>query len=320
MSGENARLSLAEFHGLPVVDHPRASEGAVERASLPEAGAVAWRVGVVASRETVWEELWGEEFARFLATVDAARVRALVVGTWDSYYDTPSTEFLEAVVVARERLPSLRALFVGDIPEAPGPTWITHGRISELLAAFPALEELAFRSGEELEFAPLRHERLRRLAVESAGLPAAVVRGVGESEFPALTQLELWLGEASCGGDASVEDLAPILSGERLPALRRLGLCNSQIPDEICAALASAPVVAGLEELDLSMGLLTDQGAAALLGGQPLTHLRRLDLTHNYLSEAMRARLREALEPAGVEVRTEAGDAVDWVRFIAVGE
>ena len=83
-----------------------------------------------------------------------------------------------------------------------------------------------------------------------------------------------------------MEDLAPILAGARLPALKHLGLRDAEIADEVAAALAGAPVVARLETLDLSLGTLSDAGAAALLAGQPLTHLRKLDLHHHFLSDA----------------------------------
>ncbi|MFC7639817.1 hypothetical protein ACFQX6_01220 [Streptosporangium lutulentum] len=46
-----------------------------------------------------------------------------------------------------------------------------------------------------------------------------------------------------------MEALEPILSGERLPTLKHLGLQDSEIQDEIASAVASAPVVARLESL-----------------------------------------------------------------------
>ncbi len=124
----------------------------------------------------------------------------------------------------------------------------------------------------------------------------------GASELPALVHLELWLGRSDDGGDCEVADPEPILSGARLPRLRRLALRNSEIQDEVAAAAASAPVVARLDVLDLSMGVLSDDGAATLLDGRPLTHLKKLDLHHHFLSEPFQDRIRQALEPAGVEV------------------
>lgn len=71
--------------------------------------------------------------------------------------------------------------------------------------------------------------------------------------------------------------------------------------------------------------MLTDEGVTALLGGQPLTHLTRLDLHHNFVTEPVTQRIREALEPSGVEVDlSEPGDSWedDGVvhRFTAVAE
>jgi hypothetical protein len=128
------------------------------------------------------------------------------------------------------------------------------------------------------------------------------VRAVGESDLPALSHLELWLGTDTYGGDANVEDLTPILSGANTPALTYLGLRNAEIIDLLAAAVAAAPVVARVRTLDLSMGMLSDVGAAALLSGQPLTHLARLDLHHHFLTKEMAERIRDELEPAGVEV------------------
>lgn len=183
------------------------------------------------------------------------------------------------------------------------------------------------RGGSGLVFTGLDHTALRRLVVETGGLPAAVVRGIGASDLPALEHLDLWLGTPDYGGDSEAADLEPILSGARLPRLRHLGLRNSEMQDAVAAAVAAAPVVDRLEVLDLSMGILTDEGAAALLAGQPLTHLKKLDLHHHYLTEALQERVRQTLEPGGVEVNLDRGDAEEdadgdgtvW-RYVAVGE
>ena len=119
---------------------------------------------------------------------------------------------------------------------------------------------LRVRGADGLAVTPVRHEALREFAFESGGLPAAVVGSVGECDLPALRHLELWLGTDGYGGDATVDDLAPILTGARLPALTHLGLRDSEIADEVAAALAGAPVVARLESLDLSLGALSDVG------------------------------------------------------------
>ncbi|MFG2944281.1 STM4015 family protein [Streptomyces adustus] len=312
---------LQEFHGLPAFDFPEADA----TTALPEPDAVAWRITGSCYDA---EEEWTAAFERFRSAVDTTRVRALIVGAWSEAYDSAPTDVVEALLAARDRLPALRALFLGDmVYEECEISWINQTDVTGLLTGFPDLEEFGVRGGTGLRLEAFSHTALRRLTVQTGGLPVRVVRGIGGSELPALEHLDLWLGTSWYGADTEAADLEPILSGARLPRLRHLALRNSEIQDEVAAAVASAPVVARLEVLDLSMGTLGDDGAAALLGGQPLTHLKRLDLHHHYLSEPVQQRIRETLEPAGVELdldsrnpdedRDEDGTVH---RYVAVGE
>ncbi|GGQ09947.1 STM4015 family protein [Streptosporangium pseudovulgare] len=285
----------------------------------PAADQAAWRIG-----ESVYDSSEGYEqrFTTFLEKTDTAAVKALIIGGWQEAYDTDSSRVVELLARNAGRLPALRSLFLGAMPsEECEISWIQQSDVTPLLEAFPLLERLEVRGGTGLTLNPVRHGNLRVLRFETGGLPAQVVRGVAGSDLPALEHLELWLGVSEYGGDATVADLAPILSGERLPALRHLGLQDSEIQDEIAAAVASAPVVARLTSLALSMGTLTDAGAEALLSGQPLTHLARLDLHHHYLSDEMTERVRAAFAGAGVEVDlSEQEDPDDDWRYVAVAE
>ncbi|MEU2116290.1 STM4015 family protein [Streptomyces sp. NPDC016459] len=312
---------MREFHDLPVFDFP-AADAPVE---LPDAAAVAWRISSPTYCDP-GDEQWGPLFERFLKTVDAGRVRALVVGGWDEAYENSSADIVTALIGAADRLTGLEAVFLGDmLSEDCEISWIVQSDVTPLLAAYPGLREFGVRGGTGLVFPSVRHESLETLVVETGGLGAEVVRGIAGSDLPALVNLELWLGTDEYGGDSTPEDLAPLLSGSAFPALRSLGLCNSVIQDAVAAAVASAPVVARIERLDLSMGVLTDEGVAALLDGQPLTHLAHLDLSHHYLSEAMRERVLAALVPHGVTVvlgDAEEPDEYDGevYRYVAVAE
>ena len=312
---------LDALYGLPAYTFP----GPDHKPRPVEPDSVAWRVtGDVYDAE----ENWTEAFARFCAAVDTTRVKALIVGAWEEAYEEDSKAVVEALLAARDRFPALRALFVGDMhSEECEISWINQTDVTPLLTGFPELEEFGVRGGSGLEFPALSHGSLRKLVIEAGGLRAEVVRGVGGSDLPALEHLDLWLGTPDYGGDSEAADLEPILSGARLPRLRHLALRNAENQDAVAAAVASAPVVARLEALDLSMGVLTDEGAAALLGGQPLTHLKKLDLHHHYLTEPLVDRIRQTLEPEGVEVDLDRGDAEEdteddgtvW-RYVAVGE
>ncbi|MYT35852.1 leucine-rich repeat domain-containing protein [Streptomyces sp. SID8356] len=313
---------LHEFGGLPAVDFQHTGAGG----SRPAADAAAWRVSVEPYGDDDRDRPWADEFADFLDTVDPAGVKALIIGQWGEAYEENSSVPIGLVIAAADRLTSLEAVFVGDLEaEQAEITWIEQSDVTALLTAFPALTEFGVRGGTDLVFPPTKHERLRSLTIQAGGLPAQVVRGVIDSELPALERLDLWLGVSAYGGDTEIADLAPLLSGTRFPRLHHLGLRNSEVQNEIAAAVASAPVVAQLRTLDLSNGTLGDEGAAALLEGQPLTHLDVLDLHHHFLTEAMEQRVRASLEPHGVRVdlseRSEPwGDRGAEGRYTAVSE
>jgi hypothetical protein len=275
---------LNQFAGLPVVQF--------ESDAPPKAGECAWKVATEHDGESL-----AAIFARFLDTVDAAAVTHLVIGYWGTY-ESNKADPVALLMDAAPRLPNLKALFLGDIiSEEAEITWIELPDVAPLLRTYPGLEQLGIRGGLTLALSRLSSTALKVLQVQSGSLYAPVVRAVVASDLPNLQALELWLGTRMYGADVTIADLAPILSGDRFPALTRLGLMDSEIQDEICAAVATAPVVARLRELDLSMGMLSDDGAEALLSGQPLTHLAKLDLSHHYFTEPMMARLREALAP-----------------------
>ncbi|MEV0664043.1 STM4015 family protein [Actinomadura luteofluorescens] len=319
---------LEEYVGLPVAtfnedtgtdeedDGRGAAADPVSGEDFPPAGEAAWFVGT-----SFDEEPFGEVFARFLETIDTTEVTALIIGYWGASYELEKVPDPVALLTgAAASFPKLRSLFLGDITgEEAEISWIEHGDITPLFAAFPDLERVEVRGAQELVLDPIKSEKLKVLRFESGGLPARIVRAVGASDLPNLEHLDLWLGEANYGGDATVADLAPFLSGERLPALRHLGLEDSEIQDEIAAAVAGAPVVARLESLSLAMGILTDQGAEALLAGQPLTHLRKLDLHHHFLSDAMIEQVRAALPGVKVDLDEQEKPDGDW-HFIAVSE
>ncbi|MEV0778146.1 STM4015 family protein [Streptomyces sp. NPDC050433] len=282
-----------EFHGLPLVDFDPDRAGARK---APQASA--WHLSAPFSGAPEFPEL----FEHFVQTVDTTQVAALVMGF--TGFDGPpaATPLIEAA----ERFPRLRALYLGDVGDFYN-IWQTD--LTPVLELFPLLERLEVRGKQEWELSPFRHDTLRTLRFESCGLPSDVARAVAASDLPALEHLDVWLGVDDGENDtANAFDLAPMLSGERLPALRHLGVENSAIQDEIAESIATAPVVARLRSLSLALGTLTDEGAESLLSGQPLTHLERLYLRHHYLSDGMMGRLRTAYANTEVDLSDAMGE------------
>jgi hypothetical protein len=276
---------------------------------------------------------WGDKFAAFLDDPSSSQVSGIVIGDWGmltirrrlpkwirqvsgivignsepmtSLMEQTSAIVVESLVAARDRLPSLRAIFFGDIlSEECEISWIRQSDVSPLFAAYPQLEHFCVRGADGLSLGALKHDRLKSLIIQSGGLGANVVREVAAAELPELEHLELWLGDENYGGDAAAAGLAPILDGKLFPKLKYLGLRNSRIADEIARAVATAPVVERIRVLDLSLGALTDEGAAALLASPAIARLEKLDVHHHYCSEEMVSKLQSVGVEVDASVRKE---------------
>ena len=306
--------NLTEFKGLPVKDW--SGEGPADF------GKVVFRLRL--EYDEAGEDVsLPSKLASLLETKGSERIESLVIGAWDPEDSSAEpTELFEALVSARDKLPNLRNLFVGDIMgEENEISWIQQGDFSPLLAAYDRLEHLTVRGGGNLTFGTLRHDHLKELIVQTGGLPPSVIHEIGAARLPALEHLELWLGEPNYGGDATVDDLAPLLRGDGFPKLRYLGLKDSVIQDEIAGVVALAPILDRLEVLDLSMGTLGDEGATALLASPAIRKLKKLDLQHHFISGPV----AKQLESLGNEVDlSDEQEPSVWGgeshRFIAVSE
>jgi hypothetical protein len=295
---------LERFAGRPVVDFDPAKgiadpTGTIYRLAMPGWG----------------KDAISKPLTAFLNDPRAAQVPALVVGCW-SYEGGSSAEVVAALVKGRDKLPALRSLFLGDIVyEEQEISWIAQSNLSSLFPAFPDLEELWVRGGQGLSFGALEHARLKALAVESGGLPVEVVREIGAAELPALEHLELWLGADEYGGNATVDDLQPILSGQRFPQLVSLGLRDCEWADRLAEAVVNAPILRQLKVLDLSLGNLGDDGARALLQLPVYAKLQRLDIHHHYVSPEVLEQLRRL--PFALDATEAEGPVDDEDRYVA---
>jgi hypothetical protein len=298
------------FAGKPVEDWS-GSDGDFDR--------VAYRISVG------WDddETIDEKFESILEAEGSHHLDTLVIGAWQGDDSGADPEgLIERLVAAREKLPNLKHLFFGDITSEQNEiSWIIQTDFSPLLNAYPKLETLVVRGTNELSFGSIAHDHLRTLIIQSGGLDSQVIAEVATAKLPSLEHLELWLGESGYGGDATVEDLAPFLTGKRFPKLRYLGLKNSEMQDEIAGVVAASPVLDQLETLDLSQGTLGDEGARSLIQSPGVKKLKKLILAHHFISPE----LQEELKKLGPDVDvSDLKEPHEWGgeqhRYNAVGE
>ena len=226
-----------------------------------------------------------EQLTSLLQDSQADQLEALVIGLWGEGDD--SSEIVNGLVNAKNRLTSLKAIFIGDIHyEESEISWIEQSDISPILRAYPQLEILQIRGGDGLKFnAPVRHNNLRALIIETGGLKPETVAEICNMNLPGLEHLELWFGSTYYGGDCTVVDVKPILEDVVFPNLNYLGLRNSQFTNEIAEGVVKSPLIESISVLDLSLGNLTDKGAKFLLNCPGVNELDILNLSEDCLSE-----------------------------------
>jgi hypothetical protein len=261
-----------------------------------------------------------KRFEKLVENPEVAKLTALSFGSWgETATGDDSASIVEALVKHADKLPALRALFIGDMTfEECEISWINQADVSALFDAFPNLEELRIRGGNGLALGTPKHANLKRLIIESGGLDASVIKQVTGAELPKLEHLELWLGDSGYGWEGTVKDVAPLLEERRFPKLKYLGLRNSEIADDIAKAAANAAAVGELAILDFSMGNLGNEVGEALAASEPVRKLKKLDLNHHYMGLETMAKLREL----GIEVDMEdaEGEADEDDRYVEVSE
>lgn len=252
---------------------------------------------------------------QFCSDSNAVNVEELVIGAFD-FDGGDSKEIVDALVECSSKLPQLSVLFIGDITyEENEISWINQSDVSSVLKAYPGLEYFRVRGGNGLKLGKgLQHDKLRFLIVESGGLPANVIEEVSQANLPNLEHLELWLGSDNYGFSSKANDFSSILSGERFPRLRYLGLRDSEIADDLAIALDGAKVLQKLETLDLSMGTLSDSGGKALINNPAIKKLRMLDLHHHFMSEEVSKELKQLGITVNVEDRQQSDDGYRYVQ------
>jgi hypothetical protein len=212
-----------------------------------------------------------------LSLANSDQIEALVIGSWhpELCEGNSSEAVVTQLVEARDRLPNLKALFIGDITSEDSEiSWLEQSDISPILAAYPQLELLQVRGGTGLRFeAKAKHGNLKALILETGGLSRETVYQLYDWQFPALEHLEFWFGSDNYGGDCWEQDMAAILNDLKFPNLTYLGLRNAAFADEMIDRLVRSPLLAGLQVLDLSMGTLGDEGAGKLLNCAALRDL-----------------------------------------------
>lgn len=189
--------------------------------------------------------------------------------------------------LAEKAPPTIRKLTLGDNIDQI--SWHHVGSLAALWPSVPHLKTLEIETGELEVGEPgqMTAPALERAVFITGGMSPSCARGIATAQIPSIQHLEIYYGDPNYGGNATIDDVTPLLDRSDLTKLRYLGLKNSMFANEIARLVGNAKVIKSLETLDLSLGAMTDEGAKYLAeSAAGLAHLKTLNLTRNFLTSA----------------------------------
>lgn len=236
---------------------------------------------------------WADLLADFLMVQDAAETTHLIVGAAEGFEgDMTSSMTLDSLIAQKDKFPKLEALFIGDITyEECELSWINPGDFSKLWENFPNLKALGLR-GYPGTLGDIDMPNLEYLTIQCSGMTKKDAQAIQAAKLPKLTRLELWIGTDHYGGNTTVADWEPILSGSIFPSLTSLGLMNCSFVDDLAKAAGSAGIIDRISRLDLSMGNMSDEGGVAIYESKKLQSLKEIDLNHHFMTDWMIGRFQ----------------------------
>jgi len=260
----------------------------------------------------------GDALGEILAHVSGRFLEEVIIGVNSADGEAEYQSLVTALGNAAR--PSLRKLHIADFeyPDQIEMSWTHLGNLSKVWKAVPRLETLIVQGGTftlgDIALPELKHAEFR-----TGGLAQSSAASIAKANWPKLEYLDIWFGDDNYGGDATIDDILPILEGTALPKLKHLGLMNSQFANDIVQALPGAKILKQLETLDLSMGVLGDDSLEPMLEQKDrFKHLRKLNLNQNLIGDAGIERAKALGPNVLVDDQREPYD--EESRYVAVGE
>lgn len=240
--------------------------------------------------------------ADILADSDFKALDEVIIGCWGEAWEDEdgAAVIINDIISHKEQFDHIKSLFIGDMDfEECEVSWIVQGNYEKLFEAMPQLEKLTIKGSNELVLGKVNAPNLRSLEIICGGLPKDVIESIRDAKLPALEELKLYIGVEDYGFDGSIEDIKELLEKSDFPKLKSLGLCDSEIQDDVCELALNSKYMNQIERLELSMGSLTDKGGQLLVDKLPeFPNVKELDIHYNFLSDEM----VEKLETLPIEV------------------
>ncbi|MDL2321698.1 STM4015 family protein [Desulfosarcina sp. OttesenSCG-928-B08] len=221
-------------------------------------------------------------------------LKRLIITAWGKPWEETTIQFIiDQLIAHSDRFSGLESLRMGEMDsEDCEISWIFQGDYSKFWKAFPNLKSITIQGGQNLVLGDVKSDHLESVEIFTGGIPKTVIQSITKAKTPNLTKLILYIGVEDYGFDGSMEDIKALVEDSDFPKLEYLGVCNSDLQDEIAELVVTSKYAPTLKTLDLSKGVLSDKGAKSILDhSENIKNLSYLDLGYHYISEEMQKKL-----------------------------
>ena len=124
-----------------------------------------------------------------------------------------------------------------------------------------------------------------------------------EASLPSLESLLLYIGVDSYGFDGDKDTIKSLLNDSDFPALKYLGLEDSEIQDDIAEIVFNCKYISQINTLDLANGSLTDKGGQLIADKiKDYPNIKKIDLHYHYMTDDIMDKLDDIADELDIDI------------------
>ena len=113
----------------------------------------------------------------------------------------------------------------------------------------------------------------------------------------------LYIGVDSYGFDGDKDTIKSLLNDSDFPALKYLGLEDSEIQDDIAEIVFDCKYISQINTLDLANGTLTDKGGQLIADKiKDYPNIKKIDLHYHYMTDDIMDKLDDIADELDIDI------------------
>lgn len=253
--------------------------------------------------------------ADIMADEDFPLLEEIIIGSWGDAWEDACQSIIDDIIANKDKFSHIKSLFIGDMDfEDCEVSWIIQADYSKLWAAMPQLESLSIKGSTDLVLGDIKHDNLKKLEIICGGLPSNIIKSITNAKLPSLETLLLYLGVEDYGFDGDKDTIEKLLKESDFPALKYLGLEDSEIQDDITELVFNSKYISQIETLDLANGSLTNKGGQFIADHlRDYPNIKKVDLHFHYMTDEVMDKLDGLADELDIEIDVdEDNEADEW--------